>query len=136
MQNPNNQVVSRSQQHLLILSTVIADLDSDLVMHGSKKCRCQHLTIIIEHTHSRIGHCMLEPGILGTLSTVHLLFAFCVHVSFHVSNVIVLRNVAVFLHVRTLVLRHGSDKVFNDLVRNERMPQIKLSDIWLYDVSV
>lgn len=79
---------------------------------------------------------MLEPRVLRILSTIHLLrFTFGVHVALHVGNVIVLGEIAVFLHVWPLVLRHGRNEVFDDFVRDERVAEVQLGNVWLKHVS-
>lgn len=65
-----------------------------------------------------------------------LLFAFRIHVPLHVSDVIVLRDIAILLHIRTLVLGHSSDKIIDDFIRNEGVAEVKLCNIWLSSVSI
>ena len=47
---------------------------------------------------------------------------FFVHQLGHKAHVVVLGHVSVFLEVGALVLGHRLDKVFDQLVRNERVP--------------
>lgn len=54
----------------------------------------------------------------------------------HEANVVVLRQVSVFLQIRTFVLWHGGKKVFDQLVRDQRMPEVEFGDIGLCYVSV
>ena len=49
----------------------------------------------------------------------------------HETNVIVLRQVSVFLQIGTLVLGHGGKKVFEQLVRDQRMPQVEFGNVGL-----
>ena len=49
----------------------------------------------------------------------------------HEANVIVLRQVSVFLEIGTFMLGHGGNKVFDQLVGDQRMPQIEFGDVGL-----
>ena len=49
----------------------------------------------------------------------------------HEANIIVLRQVSVFLQIRTLMLGHSGKKVFDQLVRDQRMPQVEFGNVGL-----
>lgn len=51
--------------------------------------------------------------------------------SFHERNVVILGQVAIFLKVLPTMLWHALDKIFNELIRYERMPEVELGDIGL-----
>jgi hypothetical protein len=53
------------------------------------------------------------------------------HVAFHISDVIELGHVAVFLHIRAFVLGHTGDEVVDDFVRDEGVTEVEFGDIWL-----
>ena len=69
---------------------------------------------------------MLHPTSIGVGSA---------HVPLHVGDVVEFGNIAIFLHVWALVLGHGGKKVVDDLVRDERMSEVELCDIWLEKIS-
>ena len=73
------------------------------------------------------------PRVRSILVAVDLarVVSFPTHVSLHVGDVVVFRQVSIFLHVWALVCRHGGDKVIDDFIRNERVPQVELGDIGL-----
>ena len=60
---------------------------------------------------------------LSVFLTYHLL---------HEANVIILRHVSVFSHIWAMMLRHGVEEVFDELVRNERMAEVQLRNIRLF----
>lgn len=49
----------------------------------------------------------------------------------HEADVIILGQVSVFLQIGTFMLWHTVEKVFNELVRNQRVPEIQFGDIGL-----
>ena len=49
----------------------------------------------------------------------------------HETNVIVLWQVSVFLQIGTLMLGHGGKKVFEQLVRDQRVPQVEFGNVGL-----
>lgn len=49
----------------------------------------------------------------------------------HEANVIILRQVSVFLQIGTFMLWHRGEKVFDQLVRDQRMPEIEFGDVGL-----
>ena len=53
----------------------------------------------------------------------------------HEANVVVFRQISVFLQIRTFMLGHSGKEVFNQLVRNQRMPQVEFGDVGLQCVS-
>ena len=76
--------------------------------------------------------CLLALVIITVLATVNLaVVAATTHVALHVSDVVVFRNVAVFLHIRALVRRHMRDKILDDFVWHEGMSEIELGDVFL-----
>jgi hypothetical protein len=81
------------------------------------KCRCQQLCSV--------------PRILSAVDLAVVDALFAAHVSLHVSDVVELGNVAVFLHVRTFVLGHRGDEVFDNFIGDERMAEIEFCDVWL-----
>lgn len=49
----------------------------------------------------------------------------------HKANVIILREISVLLQIGAFMLWHSGKEVFDQLVRNQRMPQVKLGDVGL-----
>lgn len=64
------------------------------------------------------------PGIQRTLLAVDVgtVALVCAHVSLHVGDVVKFGNVAVFLHIGALVLRHRRNEIIDDFIWNEGMP--------------
>ena len=50
----------------------------------------------------------------------------------HERYIIVRRQIPIFLKSRTFVRWHGPKQLLNNLVGNERVTEINLSDIWLF----
>lgn len=50
---------------------------------------------------------------------------------FHEADVVELGQIPVLEKVRTFMLRHCLDQMFDDFVWNERMSEVELGNIWL-----
>ena len=62
----------------------------------------------------------------------NLAVAILVHHLLHKANIVVLGKVPVLEKIGTLMWRHALNEMVDNLVRNERVPKVKLRDIWLY----
>lgn len=71
-------------------------------------------------------------GITRTIlsSLLSILFLLLYHL-FHEADVVKFGKIAVFEEIWSVMLRHGLDEVFNDLVWDKGVSEIEFGNIWL-----
>lgn len=75
----------------------------------------------------------IQAGSEALLATVdsNMFLVGLIHHLLHEADIIVLRKLSVLLKVRAFVLRHRAYKMLDNFVWDERVPKVKLCDIWL-----
>jgi hypothetical protein len=100
-----------------IMYTIFRPVGKESSCAFSDQCRCQQLCSV-----PRILSAAVDKAIIGLAA----------HITLHVSDVVELCDVAVFLHVGAFVFGHRGDEIFDDFVGDKGMAEVHFCDVWLH----